>query len=271
MNRHLKLLFFWSPFSAFWWSKHSIFIIMEIKFFLNPQGGGRGGNVYIYLIWECLFHRDIPANVRSSTKYFFCYDNVCNLSNMKLWREPLPIRNFQNIWTENLIKIIDSLHMHNHKRESCHTTFNPAILKKELPNSNTMICEQTFRDGNLWVVVIVKSWVNLMTWFMIGCSILCSQSGVCLLTQLLTITIQLINFHPWMFSWLGRFKKILNTLPKHRFEFMLHRLILHRNRYTEYCHQNKKYPHLPSVKANRKKSVGTCLESISCPVSWYLD
>ena len=62
---------------------------------------------------------------------------------------PLVNFNFQNIWTENLIKIIDSLHMHNHKRESCHTTFNPALLKKELPNSNTMICEQTFRDGNL--------------------------------------------------------------------------------------------------------------------------
>ena len=44
--------------------------------------------------------------------------------------------------------------------------------------------------GNLWVVAIVKSWVNLLTWLLIGCLLLYSQSGAssCLLTQLLTLT-----------------------------------------------------------------------------------
>ena len=112
-------------------------------------------------------------------------------------REPLPIRNFANLWTENLVKIIDNLHLHNHVRKSCHTDFNPKILKAELPNANTMICEQTF-------------------------------------------------------AWLGRYKKILNVLPKHRFEFMLHRLIVHSNNYTEYCHLHHKYPHLPALKPQKK-------------------
>ena len=116
---------------------------------------------------------------------------------MKLWREPLPIKSLPNLWHGNLIKIIDNLHMHNHKRETCHKDFNPAILKVSLPHANTMICEETF-------------------------------------------------------AWLGRFKKILNTLPKHRFEFMLHRLIVKRNRYTEYCHSVKKYPHLPNMKVSNK-------------------
>ena len=93
--------------------------------------------VAIFLIaFFCLVMKDIPDHIRSTTKYFLAYDNICNLSNMKLWREPLPIRRFQNIWKENLIKITDSLHMHNHKRESCHschTTYNPAILKKRAP------------------------------------------------------------------------------------------------------------------------------------------
>ena len=31
--------------------------------------------------------------------------------------------------------------------------------------------------GNLWVVIIVKSWVNLLTWLLIGCSTLCNQWG----------------------------------------------------------------------------------------------
>ena len=132
----------------------------------------------------------------ATKSFFLSYDNVCNLSNMKLWREPLPIKTFANLWQDNLIKIIDSIHLHNHKRESCHKNFNPKILKEKLPDGNTMICEQTF-------------------------------------------------------CWLGRFKKILNALPKHRFEFMLHRLVIHRNRYTEYCHLVKKYPHLPSMKVKK--------------------
>ena len=135
-------------------------------------------------------------NSQSAT-VLISYDNICNLSRMHLWREPLPIRNFANLWTENLGKIIDNLHLHNHVRKSCHTDFNPKILKAELPNANTMICEQTF-------------------------------------------------------AWLGRYKKILNVLPKHRFEFMLHRLIVHRNNYTEYCHLHHKYPHLPALKPPKK-------------------
>ena len=137
--------------------------------------------------------KDVPENIRSSQKYFLSYDNVCNLSNMRLWREPLPIKSFTNLWTENLIKIIDSIHLHNHKRESCHKDFNPKILKEKLPDGSTVICKQTF-------------------------------------------------------CWLGRFKRILNALPKHRFEFMLHRLIIHQNRCTEYCHLTKKCPHLQSMK-----------------------
>ena len=38
----------------------------------------------------------------------------------------------------------DSVHMHNHKRESCHTEFNPKLLKEKFPHANTMICEAQF-------------------------------------------------------------------------------------------------------------------------------
>ena len=55
------------------------------------------------------------------------------------------------------------------------------------------------------------------------------------------------------FAWLSRYKKILNVLPKERFEFMLHRLIIHRNKYTEYCDKVKKYPRLPTLKKKTKK------------------
>ena len=39
-------------------------------------------------------------------------------------------------------------------------------------------------SGNLWVAVIVKSWVNLLTWLLIGCSLLCSKSGASQLADL---------------------------------------------------------------------------------------
>ena len=53
------------------------------------------------------------------------------------------------------------------------------------------------------------------------------------------------------FSWLSRYKKAFNSMPKTRFEFSLHRLIKHRNLYTEYCYRVKKYPLLPSIKKKK--------------------
>ena len=99
--------------------------------------------VAVFLIsFFCTLLQSLPDHIRKSKKYYFSYDNVCNLSNMKLWRNPLPIKSFPNLWTDNLVKIIDNLHLHNHVRESCRTNFNPNILKEVLPHGNTMICEQ---------------------------------------------------------------------------------------------------------------------------------
>ena len=153
--------------------------------------------IFVISFFLCLF-KTIPRALWNTTKFFLSYDNMCNLANMKLWREPLPIKSFPDLWHNNLIKIIDSVHLHNHKRDSCKRDFNPSILKKVMPNGNTMVCEETF-------------------------------------------------------AWLSRYKKILNVLPKHRFEFMLHRLVVHRNKYTEYCHKVQKYPLLPTLK--KKKTI----------------
>ena len=55
------------------------------------------------------------------------------------------------------------------------------------------------------------------------------------------------------FCWLSRFKKILNSMGKNHFHFILHRLIKKRNLYTEYCHLVGKYPLLPSAKLSTEK------------------
>ena len=51
------------------------------------------------------------------------------------------------------------------------------------------------------------------------------------------------------FSWLSRFKKILNSMPKYKQLFILHRLCRWRNSYTEYCYSQGMKPVLPALKS----------------------
>ena len=41
-------------------------------------------------------------------------------------------------------KIIDTLHIANHKDKQCKEQYSPEKLKELYPDSNTMCCEQTF-------------------------------------------------------------------------------------------------------------------------------
>ena len=41
-------------------------------------------------------------------------------------------------------KIIDTLHIRNHKDEKCRQMYDPGKIKDENPDYNTMSCEQTF-------------------------------------------------------------------------------------------------------------------------------
>ena len=50
------------------------------------------------------------------------------------------------------------------------------------------------------------------------------------------------------FAWLGRFKKVLNSTPKVHYHFIMHRLVITRNRYTELCYEEGRRPLLPSAK-----------------------
>lgn len=47
------------------------------------------------------------------------------------------------IWLD-ISKIIDVFHLKNHKRNECHTIYNPETMKSEHPHFNIQACEQTF-------------------------------------------------------------------------------------------------------------------------------
>lgn len=77
-------------------------------------------------------------------KKILSYDNMCHLDNLKVAKKPLPLPGyFEHLWMD-IQKIIDSLHIMNHKDRRCREKYNPEKLKKEHPEMNTMCCEQTF-------------------------------------------------------------------------------------------------------------------------------
>ena len=53
------------------------------------------------------------------------------------------VGDLQYIWSD-VTKIIDTLHIRNHKDQHCRDTYNPQKIKDNNPSLNTMCCEQTF-------------------------------------------------------------------------------------------------------------------------------
>ena len=96
----------------------------------------------IVLSWLFAILKNV--NPLSWSKIFLSYDNMCHLDGMKASRSLLPFPSpWDKAWT-SVTKIIDSLHINNHKDESCREKYDPSVLKKEIPEGNTMAAEQTF-------------------------------------------------------------------------------------------------------------------------------
>ena len=69
---------------------------------------------------------------------------MCHVDSLKMLKNPLPLPPPQDkIWMATQ-HVIDDLYIHNHKRQSCHDTFNPEKVRKEVPEANLMCAEQTF-------------------------------------------------------------------------------------------------------------------------------
>ena len=96
----------------------------------------------ITLQW--LFHvlKDRPESEWKNV--ILCYDNMCHLDGMRVAQMPLPLEPpWNNMWT-SVTKIIDSLHIRNHKDEKCQTVYHPSQVKEKHPQYNLMCAEQVF-------------------------------------------------------------------------------------------------------------------------------
>ena len=72
------------------------------------------------------------------------YDNMCHVDGLKLAKLDLPFQKpFDKMW-QRVVKVIDRLHIRNHKDDKCKTVYNP---DGKIPAKyNTMAAEQT----NVW-------------------------------------------------------------------------------------------------------------------------
>lgn len=69
---------------------------------------------------------------------------MCHLNNLTVARHPLPLPgSLTHIWSD-VNKVIDELHIKNHKDPSCKLNYSTESLKADNPDFNTMACEQTF-------------------------------------------------------------------------------------------------------------------------------
>lgn len=72
------------------------------------------------------------------------YDNMCQLNNLRVARQPLPLPDeLKFIWMD-VNKVIDYFHIKNHCDTSCKKKYSTETLRKANPDVNTMAAEQTF-------------------------------------------------------------------------------------------------------------------------------
>ncbi|XP_074632163.1 uncharacterized protein LOC141890549 [Acropora palmata] len=72
------------------------------------------------------------------------YDNMCNLDKLRIARKPLPFPEPYNLMWLKVRKIVDRLHMKNHKNPECEVKYGSDDLKEKFPHLNTPVAEQTF-------------------------------------------------------------------------------------------------------------------------------
>ncbi|CAB4025368.1 Hypothetical predicted protein [Paramuricea clavata] len=92
------------------------------------------------------------------------YDNMCHLNSLRASRKDLPLPPpFDKMW-QSVGKVIDRLHLRNHKDPSCKINYDPDKVLPE--NLNTMAAEQV----NVWAsrlkrIMVAMPYVHHMFFF----------------------------------------------------------------------------------------------------------
>ena len=86
---------------------------------------------------------------------------------LKFLQKPLPTNideeaDFSRVWLD-VMKVIDPLHLSNHRRPDCKIKYNPQQVWDVQPNTNFMICEQTFSWLGMYLLIVWHVLAILLT------------------------------------------------------------------------------------------------------------
>ena len=97
-----------------------------------------------------LYNRLQDIEEKDWDKFVLSYDNMCNLCKMHAAKEDLPLpAPYHKMWLK-VTKVIDRLHLRNHKNPSCRRIFSPEPLKERFPGLNTPVAEQAVTWSDLF-------------------------------------------------------------------------------------------------------------------------
>ena len=97
-----------------------------------------------YLTLHYLYLRLKDSPEEKWAEFVLFYDNMCNVDRLIAARGTLPLPEpFDKVWLK-ISKVIDRLHLRNHKNPVCAVKYSPEPLKEMFPDLNTMVAEQTF-------------------------------------------------------------------------------------------------------------------------------
>ena len=109
-------------------------------FLFRSESTGQVFLLTLHYLYERL--KDVPQD---EWHYFILsYDNMRNHCKLCGAHANLPLPEPYDLLWLKITKVIDRLHLRNHKNELCHTLYSAEPLKAQYPDLNTMVAEQTF-------------------------------------------------------------------------------------------------------------------------------
>ena len=108
--------------------------------FSSSESPGQVFLLMLHYLYERL--KNVPEE--EWPNFILSYDNMCNLCKLRGARANLPLPKPYDLLWQKITKVIDRLHLRNHKNELCHKLYSAEPLKAKCPDLNTMVAEQTF-------------------------------------------------------------------------------------------------------------------------------
>ena len=173
----------------------------------------------VVLMWLYNILKDMPKE--EWHKIVLSYDNMCHLNILRAARQPLPLpKPFDEMWIS--ITKVSWFTIHLLRLFQIHFALIMQVVDDlHIRNHVDPRCKELYHPAT-----VKEKNPSISFNFMA-----CEQT----------------------FVWLSRFKRILCAMPKEHHLFMLHRLIVRRNHYTQLCHTVRRSLYLPKAQRELKE------------------